>query len=931
MKRTAVLPLLVLILLLAAALRLPEGTAVPPGLHYDEAANAILAAEIGLQGERPIFIPSYTGKEVLFFYLTGGVMRLVGPSVFSLRLTAAFVGLLTVAAAYTLARELLRDRRVALLAAALLAVSFWHLLFSRLGFRAITQPLLQALAVIALWLGWRRQDWRWLAASGVALGLAAYTYLAVRLFPLLLGVSLLPLLVGEMNTKGQRDEGTKSLKGRLGRLGIVVGVALIGVAPLLAYFGRRPEAFWVRIGQVAPGAAALSLWESVRRSLAMFFISGDPYIRFNVPERPLFSWLWGGLLLLGWLFVWRQWRRGPLERAGALLLALAPLIMLLPTALAVNEIVPSNLRAIGMLPFVMALPALGAVTLLDWLPRQRLLFPTLLLLTLGVGLGTAVHTYFQQWGQDPALYNETDADLAAMAAFLDELDTAGKRIYVNSLYFRHPTLAFLSQKYGQVNWVIDSAALPLPPAATAVYLFPRSSPLPDWMQPLLADAAQLETPLAPDGDPAFAAYELAAPPELAPAFPLTVNFDNWVTLLGYDAVGAVSGKQATLTLYWQLNGRPDANFTPFVHFEDAWGHRWSQVEMAAYPAVQWQPDERLVQRVEIPVPPGTPLGDYRMRVGLFDPETGRRLPRLDADGRFAGDSLVIAGVPVLAGTPPTPLPTPPRPVNAAVTPALALLGYEPFPNELAVGETLPLAFWWHNTALLPTIQTRLELMRTDQVGGRILETVQPVHDTYPFPSWAAPQFVIDRQTIQLPESLPPGTYELHARWLNRLDETLYTQPLGPLTVTAADRTFRAPPMQERVDADFADEITLLGYNLTPAAAGQFELSLVWQALTPPTTDYTVFVHLLTPDGSCNPCVWQQDAMPQQNQYPTSRWVADEIIVDTYQIVLPEGIEAAIYPLEVGLYVAETGQRLQAAVSGAPPADAVFLEPIAVGE
>ena len=97
------------------------------------------------RGERPIFITSYTGKEVLFFYLAGGLMRLLGESLFTLRLTAALVGLLTVAAVYWLGLELFRDRRVALVAAALLAISFWHLLFSHLGFRAITQPLLQAL------------------------------------------------------------------------------------------------------------------------------------------------------------------------------------------------------------------------------------------------------------------------------------------------------------------------------------------------------------------------------------------------------------------------------------------------------------------------------------------------------------------------------------------------------------------------------------------------------------------------------------------------------------------------------------------------------------------------------------------------------------------------------------------------------------------
>jgi predicted membrane-bound mannosyltransferase len=151
------------VLLTAALLRLPALEQFPPGLHYDEAANRILAGDIGLRGERPIFISSYTGKETLFFYLAGGLMRLLGEHTFALRLTSAFVGLLTVAVTYALGREITRHSRlVPLVAAGLLATSFWHLLFSRLGFRVITQPLLQA---ITLWLLWRGVRCGWMGGG----------------------------------------------------------------------------------------------------------------------------------------------------------------------------------------------------------------------------------------------------------------------------------------------------------------------------------------------------------------------------------------------------------------------------------------------------------------------------------------------------------------------------------------------------------------------------------------------------------------------------------------------------------------------------------------------------------------------------------------------------------------------------------------------
>jgi 4-amino-4-deoxy-L-arabinose transferase-like glycosyltransferase len=87
-----VLGVAVLILLIAAALRMWGLPKVPPGPHYDEAANGILAAEIANGVKTPVFIPSYTGKEVLFFYMTAAAMKVLGVGLLALRLTSTLVG-----------------------------------------------------------------------------------------------------------------------------------------------------------------------------------------------------------------------------------------------------------------------------------------------------------------------------------------------------------------------------------------------------------------------------------------------------------------------------------------------------------------------------------------------------------------------------------------------------------------------------------------------------------------------------------------------------------------------------------------------------------------------------------------------------------------------------------------------------------------------
>lgn len=931
MSRQRALALMVICLLAAALLRFPALTETPPGLHYDEAANAVLAAEIGLQGERPVFISGYTGKEVLFFYLAGVMARLVGPSVLSLRLTAAFVGLLTIAATYTLGRALLADRRVAVLAAALLAISFWHLIFSRLGFRAISQPLLQALAVLALFRGLRRSDWRWFLLAGLCLGLTAYTYLAARLFPIPLLLALLPVLL--------------SGRQRVAQLAGVALVALLVLLPLLLYFWRHPGAFWVRIEQVAPGDT-LGLGESYLRSLGMFFLVGDPYWRFNLPGRPLFNWLWGGLGLVGWgslLWRWRSWWYD-WQKAAVLLLLLVPWLMILPTALAVGDIVPSNLRAIGLMPFIFFLPALGLLLLLDQLARflrrpGQTLGPALarlglfdgydlnvtfvaLLILLAGGVLTA-RLYFQDWGRRADLFYDSGGDLVAVAEFLEEEAPQADHLYVAAEHYRHPTLAFLSPDYERIRWLPGSQALALPASGSALYVFPHSSPAPAWALPSLAPGERLPGPSGPGGEPLFEAYFLPQPASPVVTQPLDASFGGAVTLLGYDVEPGTSGETLPLLLVWRIDGQPAGGPRPFVHLLDAWGHRWSQLEADAYPAEQWAPGDVIIQRVDLPLPDGLPPGGYRLRVGLFDEQSGARLPRLDTEGRYAGDAALIEEVTVVAGAPPPEPPTAPEGEPVEVRPGLTLLGFERGGETVLTGDTLPLALWWWASLDQPALSVRLELY--DGPRGRLLVNTQPAHGTYPFTRWRAPTFVVDRLDPATPLDLPAGSYQLQLRVLDEAGGTLHTADLGPLVVEATVRTFTPPPVDYPLNVVFGGEIALLGYNLEQATPERAHLELVWQAVERPPAAYHVFVHLLRPDGAC--CVWQSDAMPRGGTYPTDRWLPGEVIVDSYNMLFPAGLEPGQYPVEVGLFVLETGRRLVAASPGMTEDDAVDLPPL----
>ena len=924
---------MVLILLAAAALRLPDLPTTPPGLHYDEAANGVLAADIGLRGERPVFIPSYTGKEVFFFYIVGGLMNLLGDTIFALRLTAAFLGLLTVAVTYWLGWELFRDRRTAVLAAALLAVSFWHLLFSRLGFRAISQPLLQGLMVAALFRGLRLGSWRWFIFSGVCLGLSAYTYLAVRFFPIPLLFAMLPILLNRQQMAG----------GRPLRLASLVGIGLAVLTPLLIYFTNNPDAFLVRARQVLPPGNPLQLFiDSFRQTMGMFFLVGDPYWRFNIPERPLFDWFWGGLLLVGWVYSLWQWRtKRPIERAINWLLILLPPIMLLPSALAVGEIVPSNLRVIGLLPFVYLLSARGFLLLITSLLAQyrtstrlpqlnQVGQSSLVLLTVGLvlvaGGFTTGRSYFQSWANRADLYYESDADLVAIADYLAGIDTANRTIYVAALHYRHPTLAFLSEKYDSIKWLPQSEALTFPANGRAIYIFPHNSPEPSWGSSFLAGMNRTEGPKGPDEEPVFVAYESNQPLEISIPNPINAQFGNQMTLLGYEMGSGASGEALPLNLYWQATQFPTADFMPFIHFEDRWRFRWSQLETAAYPAEQWTPGEIIIQRVEIPLPFGIPPDFYRIKVGLFNPADQSSLALLDNEGRYAGNAYIIENAVVAAGSLPETVPTPAELIDETTINGLTLLGYERGALTVPTGASFDFALWWQAERPLNPTTIRVELLRPDN-RGIILANLQPVYGSFPFAEWPTPMFLIDRQSVPVPIDFAPGDYLVSIRLLGSDDSTLLTADLGPLIVEESNRLFAPPKPTYPLPATFNDEIKLLGYDLEPLGGNEFSLALVWQALVEPTDDYTVFVHALALDGTC--CPWQSDQMPQQGGYSTSRWLAGEVVIDRYTITLPEDADPGLYPLEIGLFIPENGRRLSVTVPGLPVNDVVFLRPLEI--
>jgi 4-amino-4-deoxy-L-arabinose transferase-like glycosyltransferase len=175
-----------LVTCLGAALRLAAIGSVPVGLYQDEAYNGLDALRV-LSGTHPLYFAANNGREPLFIYLASASIAGLGRTVAAVRLPAALLGTLTIPAIAALG-SVLFNRRVGLLAATLVAITFWPLHLSRIAFRAVGLPLFIALALAAGWHGARRGNRGWILAGGVLYGLGFYTYLPIYFTPLILAL-----------------------------------------------------------------------------------------------------------------------------------------------------------------------------------------------------------------------------------------------------------------------------------------------------------------------------------------------------------------------------------------------------------------------------------------------------------------------------------------------------------------------------------------------------------------------------------------------------------------------------------------------------------------------------------------------------------------------------------------------------------------------
>ena len=574
---------------------------------------------------------------------------------------------------------------MALLGAALMAVSFWPLAAGREALRAGMLPFFMALAVVAFWRllevsGAGEQGGRGagekerspllprspapllpfppapLLFFAISLALTLHVYLAARVswlvFPAFLGY--LALVHRAAFRRVWRP--------------VVGGLLLAGllVAPLFLYLRAHPE-MQTRLDMLdrpLQGLAAGDLGPlllNVRDALLAFVWPGfgDQFLAYNIPGRPVFDVVSAVFFVIGLLVCLWRWRR----TAHAFLLlwfaaGILPSLITGPTA--------NTTRNAAALPAVYLIVAVGGVAVLDVIKRRgaggqgsrgALSFPpapplprspALLAIALVLWVAfTSGRDYFVRWGDSAEVRGAYQHTLVTGLGHMTANYPTADPVLFSTVYpgpAHDSSIALvLAADYPAVaetaRWVDARRALVIPPQRMLAYI-PYSTPPHPAFIPVLEAIETVD--LRPDDlDPRFTLYWIdgatAAAALTGDPLPQPVDFNGAIELTAarWLQEGVRPGDTAELLTVWRVLDPARAgpvvppSFTTdavlFAHVLDGAGGILAQHDGLDAPSWAWRAGDVVLQVQPVVVPASAAPGDYAAVVGVYDRTSGARL------------------------------------------------------------------------------------------------------------------------------------------------------------------------------------------------------------------------------------------------------------------------------------------------------------------
>ncbi|MBN1219057.1 MAG: glycosyltransferase family 39 protein [Anaerolineae bacterium] len=384
-------------------------------------------------------------------------------------------------------------------------------------------------------------------------------------------------------------------------------------------------------------------------------------------------------------------------------------------------------------------------------------------------------------------------------------------------------------------------------------------------------------------------------------YQLNQPLNDYVTLLGYNRYLDEANQMLRLDLIWQATTVSPFDYLTEVSLLDSQGEAQTQwlghPASGRYPTRAWDEGDIVRDTVWLSLA-GLESGDYQVQLDLratsitASPESQAQFSMFNfqiPDNGFQESNQ-------------DDVPLPDFQVWQAGEPV-----------------TMPAMFRYRETVLVTLSPALADRQPVVQIIGpdasQIFAPIREFNHTVLFmvgPDWPTGDY-------RMQVTLKDGTSMISAPLLQLLDRW--------------ERQFDRPPIQHSIEANFANQVKLLGYDLGTNRAepgGGIPITLYWQGLDWLGYDYTIFTKLLAADQTVH---GGRDRLPQEG-YRTIYWAPGEIVTDSFGVPVDVAAPVGVYYLNVGLYQEIDGQAISLPlVQEGQPVDAssVNIGPLKIGK
>lgn len=459
-------PRLILIctLILASILRLYALAGYPSGLNADEASLGYNSYSLLLTGKDehghpwPVNLESFGDfKPAGYSYILLPFIKILGLNEFAVRFPSALFGILSVALLYIFVKQITQSSKLANISALLLAISPWHLHFSRGAWETNVATTL-VLGGVCCYLRWTKSlKLKWLILFVLLFVSSMYIYQSTRLisplFGLILGLISIRLLI---NNKTQfilsiafgvflltplfisiisSDAGS-----RLNGVGLLADTGPVNRVNELRGQHTNWNSLFSRVlhNQFVEYGTRFIQNYTDHFSGDFLFVNGDKIERNRVPETGLL-YLTDFILLAVGIYTLVK---NPYSQSKILWLWL----LISPLASSLTFQTPNALRAQNMIIPLTVLLSLGFDKIINFKPKLK----PILIICLGLiyvwQFSRYLHQYYVHYPQEyPAAW---EYGFRQLVPLVESLQSGYKRIIVTD-YYDQPYILFLF--YSQLN------------------------------------------------------------------------------------------------------------------------------------------------------------------------------------------------------------------------------------------------------------------------------------------------------------------------------------------------------------------------------------------------------------------------------------------------------------------------------------------------